>query len=357
MTTSSNENLGPLLRQFSEKVRDEIPALLRRYQAARDDGSICYVDQPGQPRRVRPWCDAMEIAAAFGFIPDSMSKAEWIANLRSFQEPKSGRVPEHISDDAHLDPAPNEDPVYDDLYPTMIVNYALECVGSHLEVPVAVAENITAEKLDSVLDALPWKRSAWGVGGWIDVYATCLHANRDNFGLGLQAEHLIQWLSNHCDPQSGVWGTPREEDRWLQPVNGFYRLTRGTYAQFARPLPYPEQAMKTILHHSGDSEFFGDGRGHACNVLDVVHPFWLCLRQTDLHRAEVLDWVRTRLPATLDNWVPGQGMAFDPRGTDRSGEPGLQGTEMWLSIIYYMADLLGLKEHLVYSPKGVHEDW
>jgi hypothetical protein len=31
-----------------------------------------------------------------------------------------------------------------------------------------------------------------------------------------------------------MWGRWRDSDGWLQPVNGFYRLTRGSYAQWAR---------------------------------------------------------------------------------------------------------------------------
>jgi hypothetical protein len=48
-------------------------------------------------------------------------------------------------------------------------------------------------------------------------------------------------------------------------------------------------------------------------------------------------------------------MAFST--APESGEqnlPGLQGTEMWLSIIWYLADLLGHSESLGYRPRGVH---
>jgi hypothetical protein len=34
--------------------------------------------------------------------------------------------------------------------------------------------------------------------------------------------------------------------------------------------------------------------------------------------------------------------------------PGLQGTEMWLAIIWYLADLLDAAEALGYRPRGVH---
>jgi hypothetical protein len=169
-----------------------------------------------------------------------------------------------------------------------------------------------------------------------------------------QAEYLFAWLDRHADPGSGLWGRPRAEDRWLQPVNGFYRLTRGTYAQFGRPLPFPEKAIDTILLHAADPEFFAAGRGNACNVLDVVHPLWLCLQQTSHRREEARQWMLDRLPGAFSRWQPERGLAFDPFAAGAGGQPGLQGTEMWLSIIYLMATIAGVAQHLSYRPIGVH---
>ena len=138
--------------------------------------------------------------------------------------------------------------------------------------------------------------------------------------------------------------------RWLMPVNGFYRLTRGTYAQFGHPLPYPKAAIDTLLTHGADAVYFGNRKGNACNVLDVVHPLWLCLRQTDHRREEAEEWIRARLPVVLDCWIDGHGFAFDLANR----QPSLQGTEMWLATIYLMADLLRLSGRLSFKPKGVH---
>ena len=112
--------------------------------------------------------------------------------------------------------------------------------------------------------------------------------------------------------------------------------------------------METILTHSSDTEFFGDGRGNACNVLDVVHPVWLCSKQTSRGREDAERWIRSRLPGILERWADGRGMAFDPAVDGPRGEPGLKGTEMWLAIIHLMAEVLGLSSHLGYQPRGVH---
>jgi len=333
------------LRRFGARVREQVPELLLGYDARMADGRRGYVDQPGGRMRVRPWCDAVEIAAMFDMLPEAMTKEQWVAELRGFQDPVTGLVPEFVNGG----PAAREE-----WYETMIVNYALECLGSHLAHPVASAEELDAEGLVSRLEGLDWDRGAWGAGHWVDGYASCLYANRRHFGGGRELEVLLAWLDGKCDGETGMWGRWRSEDRWLQAVNGYYRLTRGTYAQFELPLPHAERAMGTILAHGGDGEFFGSGRGDACNVLDVVHPIWLCGRQTKRGEAEGVDWIRGRLAGTLERWVDGRGMAFDPAGDGARGEPGLQGTEMWLAIIHLMADRLGLAGELRYRPRGVH---
>ena len=127
------------------------------------------------------------------------------------------------------------------------------------------------------------------------------------------------------------------------------RLDTTFAAQFGRPLPHPVASIDTILQHSQDETFFR-GSGNACNVLDVAHPLWLCLKQTDHRRAEAEDWARERLSRVLQGWRDGEGFSF---GLDES-PASLQGIEMWLSIIYILADLLGSASELGYCPQGVH---
>jgi hypothetical protein len=161
---------------------------------------------------------------------------------------------------------------------------------------------------------------------------------------------LFAWLDKKCDPMTGMWGPWSAESRWQQPVNGFYRLTRGTYAQYGLPLPHPEKAIDTILTHATDRAFFNGKTDDACHVLDVVHPLWLCRKQTAHRREEIEAWVAKRLPKVLAHWQSKRGFDFVVARHDTS----LQGTEMWLSIVYLMADLLGCADALGYRPRGVH---
>ncbi|MNY78654.1 hypothetical protein D3C86_2190040 [compost metagenome] len=62
-------------------------------------------------------------------------------------------------------------------------------------------------------------------------------------------------------------------------------------------------------------------------------------------------WAKDQLGRALGQWVDGKGFSFE---LERSFPPGLQGTEMWLSIIWLLADLCGYSSLLGYKPQGVH---
>ena len=131
---------------------------------------------------------------------------------------------------------------------------------------------------------------------------------------------------------------------------GENRMTRGTYAQFGRPLPHPDRAIDTVLAHARATGWFVEDERTACNVLDIVHPLWLLGLQTTYRRAEIRDGIASLLTSAVGDWIDGAGFAFHAG----HGPPGLQGTEMWLSIIYIAADLLGTSRGLGWRPRGVH---
>ncbi|MBC8009685.1 MAG: acyltransferase [Burkholderiales bacterium] len=352
-TTRAPTSLEKKLERFGTLVGEELEGLLKGYQVkSKAAGGVAYVNEAGGKKRVRPWCDAVEVAAMFGRVAPGYTAAEWVTRLREFQDAATGLVPEHVLEDAGLNGelAPKDDLDAAWRYNTMIVNYALECLGSNLARPVANAAAITPARLRRRLAALPWAKNAWGAGDWIDCYASSVLPNAKYFGGRPPLKELFAWLDAKCDPATGLWGSATADTRLLQPVNGFYRLTRGTYAQYGRALPRAERAIDTILAHAGDRAFFAPDKENACNVLDVVHPLWLCLRQTGHRRAEAEPWVAKRLPRVLGFWERGRGFDFQVGRREAS----LQGTEMWLSIVWLMAELLGAAPALGYRPRGVH---
>ncbi|MEK4517186.1 acyltransferase [Paenibacillus sp. FSL H8-0122] len=346
---SLGEGIDEQLADFSKQVQEQLTSLLEFYSET-IEGEKLFRDRPGAGRTVRAYCDAVEIAAMFGSLPPGWTREELIAKLQGFQDSSTGLLPDPWSPPGEEDqPALLSDHL--SRYHLLAAGYALEVLGSALPYPVAVAENMDTVTLYQQLNSLPWADNAWGAGDWIDCYATGLYHNLKSFGSGKRPDDLFGWLATHCRRDSGLWGLPTAEEGWLQPVNGFYRLTRATYAQFGLPLPYPERSIDTVLAHSRDRRFFRAEVLNACNVLDVVHPLWLCQKQSDYRQAEIRAWAEKLLSEVLKFWVPERGFAFQ---LSRQQDTGLQGTEMWLSIIYLLADLCGISVSLGYTPMGVH---
>ncbi len=351
-----------VLTSFDQRVREEWPEVLERcrvvdlshanYERIVSDGAgvALYVDTPNEPWRVRPTCDAIEIAAAFNNTTaagSATSLAIWIAGLQDDltglfldpTEPPLGEDPLALRFDAEYQ-----------TYGVLSCGYALEVLGAAPTTAIHVVDQLTGDELVARLDDLPWTRLAWPAGSWLDFYATAVYLNRRHHGSTRGLESALGWLTTRVDKRSGMWGQVDPGGwGWLMPVNGFYRLTRGTYAQFGIPLPHPEAAVDTVVSHCRENNWFIQRNRTACNVLDVVHPLWLAARQSDYRRAELRDALADMLNDTATRWVDGEGFAFE-----LSRPCGLQGTEMWLSIMYLLADYLGESEGLSWQPKGVH---
>ncbi len=233
--------------------------------------------------------------------------------------------------------------------------YALEVLGTGPAHPVHAIEQCSATELETLLDGLDLGYLAWPSGSWIDGFGTGLMLNRVHHGSTNVAPALWGWLLTHQFSASGMWGAHLEpagdyDFGWLMAVNGFYRLTRGTYAQFGVDVPRPEAAIDTVLAHARANQWFTTEDRNACNLLDIVHPLWLLGRQTDYRRAEIRDAVAAMLPGLCADWIDGEGFPWQI-GRDPAG---LRGTEMFTSVIHLAADLLGEREGLSFTPRGVH---
>ncbi|MDX1681479.1 MAG: acyltransferase [Phycisphaeraceae bacterium] len=331
------------LRAFGRRAHADYPSVLEdAYDAERD----CYVDNQQDRRPTsRAWCDATEIAGFWNELPPHFSREKLIEQLQSYQNPQTGCFDRDLEE---ADPTPLQR-VKCNSYDYLSIGYALEVLGSHLKHKNQYLDRITPEALVEAEESLSWNKRTWGAGSWNDTLATAAYHDLKYHDGTYDLSPLFGWLNVNCNNATGVWGSPSREQRWLQPVNGFYRLTRGTYAQFGQPLPYPDEAIDTILAHCRQYGNFLEEEVNACNVLDIVHPLWLCARQSDHRRDEINTIMTAQLEAIPQRWIDGKGFAFEPGNT-----PGLQGTEMWLSILYIAAHHLGISPSLGYKPRGVH---
>ncbi len=349
------------LARFGNRARDQVGEVLSRaYDGER------FLDRPGQPSTVRAWCDAVEISDLLQRrAPDQHDPADLIARLRAWQDPHTGLTPDgDLSDEGLAAGTPDTSALSafsgPATYHILCVGYALSLLGSSFAHPIRAVDALAAHDLERRLDALPWRDRAWSSGNTIDSLGTACLRNMTDFGDRLSdggrgpLMTLMGWLAARVDPSHGMWAQPDPRAGWLQVVNGFYRLTRGTYAQFGLALPHPEAAVRTTLAHARDPRWFTGEEFNACNILDVIHPLWLAGKQTGAARADGRRWAAAILERVLGSWVDGEGIAFAPVGSGPRSTPGLQGTEMWLSVTWLLADYLGRSDALGYTPRGVH---
>ncbi|WEX10126.1 acyltransferase [Chelativorans sp. AA-79] len=294
---------------------------------------------------IRHLCDAVEIAAGFGAMPEGLDVEATVTRLQAVQERRTGLFPDPYRT-VESGRALRDDGLA--LYNVLAVGYALEVLGAKPLHSIATVE-LDAPELCHWLENLPWKTRAWSAGAVVDAIGTAYYFNARYFTSGRARETLFGWMTMKADRATGLWGSPTTEEGLLQPVNGFYRLTRGTYAQFGLPVPYPEAAINSVLANHRNYGGFSGPTHTACNLLDTIHPLWLCLKQTDHRRVEAEAIAETVIARAEERWLPGEGFPF------ADGQPAsLQGTEMWLSVLHVAADLLGLADAFPFVPKGVH---
>ncbi len=341
------------LAAFDATVADQWPAVLERCRVLQSD-RVEFVEFPGADLLdPRPLNDAVEIAGMFGALPPHADRAELVERIQATQDPRSGLFRDPRLPDHPMTLTPSHDEW--DMYGLLSCGYALEVLGAGPAHPVHIIEECSAGELEALLDGLNFDYFAWPSGSWIDGFGTGLYLNRAHHGSSNTASTLWAWLLTHQDRRSGMWGEYLEpvgeyDYRWLMAVNGFYRLTRGTYGQFGVDVPRPEAAIDTVLAHARDYAWFATEARNACNLLDVVHPVWLLGRQTDYRRAEIRTAIAAALEGVCANWVDGEGFPWQI-GRD---QPGLRGTEMFMAVVALAADLLGESDGLSFVPRGVH---
>jgi acetyltransferase-like isoleucine patch superfamily enzyme len=360
--------LASRLAEFADGARLQAAGIIRRSwepDAVAPDGLGAgrFTDSPGAPATLRAHADAVELSVLLtGQAPAQLTRKDHIRRLRQNQDPTSGLTPT-LDGGGHHGPGPADPNDGDTLYHVLSLGYALDLLGSRFPHPISAVEHLTAPALAEFLDWLPWQSQGWSSGARVDMLGTAFlwnlrHPDGNARAARTAMDTLFGWLLTHADRDTGMWSRQRMSDGLLQPVNGYYRASRGTFAQFGVPVPFPERVVDTVLRQAADPRHFGPGRTTACNMLDVAHPLWLAGRQTNHRSGEIRHLAGVSLEAVLEHWVPDAGFPFrfpPLSGPREPGHlPGLQGTEMWLATVWYLADLAGMSESLGYRPSGVH---
>ena len=342
------------LRTFADRARADLPVIL----ATSWHGGV-YRGGAAEEPTVRAHTDAVELSVLLHDAPPpQLTREQHVARLQAVQDPMTGLVAGLVGGrwpdtsgagvSAEAGEADGALPDHTRAYHVLAVGYALDLLGAAFPHPVRAITALRAADLTRAFDALPWTANAWGAGALVDAVGTALTWARlaGHPSPPGQIEAVVGWLATHQDPTTGLWGS--SSDGLLEPVNGTYRAVRGTLAQWGLPAVRGRALVDTVLLRALDVvEAPG---ATACDALDVVYLLWWARYESTVHRrAETESVARTILGITLDAWVPGRGFAFGP-----GVAPSLKGTEMWLAVAWYAADLLGHSDALGYRPRGVH---
>ncbi len=328
------------LAELAARVREEWREILAGHRL--DDTH--YADVPGEAATLRALCDAVEIAALFEAAP--APRATLVAALEASQDVATG-LPLAAGQDERAAAPPLGS--FQTAYQVLAVGYALECLGARYARPLASVAALTPAALGAWLDALPLREQPWNSGAWIDALASALYFNRAHAGIDGPCAVLFEWLAQQVFPHTGLWSGGQRRHGWLEPVNGFYRIARGSYAQFGLRVPQPASTIDTVLAHCRFYEDFATRGTTACNVLDALYALWLCGRATEHRRDEARAFAARQVALIVARWQPGAGFAFAP-----GQPPSLHGTEMWLAALSTAAALLDAQEAWGLHPRGIH---
>ena len=309
--------------QFCGKVKEQVEGLVLSHIQE----GICTDVNAADKNPIRAYCDAVEILSMFD-LQNTFSEKELLLN--KLKQANTSEID----------------------YTLMCVGYALENLGTSISQAVSCADELKEDKLTSWLDEMYNRERAfpaWSFGSDVDALGTAFYQNKKYFRLDFEQENFFAWLNAHINPHTGMWGSDAD---LLDTVNGFYRLTRGTYAQFNVDLPMPEKVIDTVLRHKPILE--QDKHITACNTLDIIHPLWLCKKQTAYRSDEGYAFAKKWIEIIMQNWVENEGFAFELLKHEKTS---MMGTEMWLSIFYLLCDYADVSEVLNYIPKGIHRPY
>lgn len=344
----SAEGPAALAALLGKRLRDQVPGLLR---SAWDSGHGAFTDSTQVAPTIRAACDAVELAALLGadisdFLPTPKAKDRLFQTIgTAVPEQYTGRW--NSEHDYHV----------------LCTGYALRLLGQ--QVPTSItdwADQLSPTGATDLLAGPDWANNAWHGGSLADTIGTSLtwallQESNGNQTATVQ-EAVLGWLLTHRNPETGLWGG-KAGTSLREPVNGAYRLVRGTFAQWGIPLGGGDRVTDAVLRHVRDGAL---EHPTACDALDVVYLLWWAAKENpDYRAAEVRVTASRVLQLSLDAWKVDRGAAFAPWGTEMticSGadptEPSLQGTEMWFALAWYAADLLGVSSYLGYRPAGIH---
>lgn len=225
------------------------------------------------------------------------------------------------------------------------------------------------DTINNYLLAMPWSRSPWGAGGWVDSLGTMLFANyawgysncyKDCF------DKLLQCLTASQCKSSGLWGSNKTQGLQGQ-INGAYHLLRGTFFLSNADITFDSLSLyDSVINYSKFSQAFSELGGDACNDLDLSFLLYKLSLLHPSHRIdEVLHFAYTRLHQLCSNLNKDGLFGFFRNksqdfhnyhfvGPSVEGSSDIQGIVFYLTTIFYLMKILDPGATLPWTPSLTH---
>lgn len=225
------------------------------------------------------------------------------------------------------------------------------------------------DAIDQYLEAMPWARSPWGAGGWVDSLGTMIYFNCKYYGdLGYQEvfNKLLQYLVKTQSLSTGLWGSDKVQGIQGQ-VNGAYHLLRGTFflsnssIDFNSILLY-DSIIDYCSSYTDSTNLIGD----ACNDLDLSYLLYKLNLLHPAHRIEeVRNFSSTRLNQLCSS-LNSDGLFgffrtksqdfhnYHNVGPSLDDVTDVQGVVFYLTTLFYLTKILEPESIIPWTPSLTH---
>lgn len=228
---------------------------------------------------------------------------------------------------------------------------ALAALGLAPERPFAEIPS-DARQTQNFVTALNWERP-WGAASHIShlVFFLTWHQRwfPDRAGGGVSAADVLADVEARYRQSDGSWHAPGAQVSPSNKVNGAMKMVSALDAVGQAQLSNPEGLIDLCLSVANN--------GHACNHFNVIFVLHRCIQLTEHRRAEVEQYLLTRLSLYRQHYWPWSGgfSFFPARANDRyygarvsrgMPEPDIHGTVLMVWGIVLICEALGLCQDL-----------
>jgi len=282
-------------------------------QCRMDSAPWRFASTPGGEETLYGSCFACMLYYYLGKLEqlDMYQKQQWADYFNSWQDSDSGYFigPELIGSELT---SPKHSYKHLSHHLTVHVLPALKLLGYIPVYPLTFAHSYLDQTyLKNWLDKRDW-RDAWLEGNNLLFVGQLLIYLRDvekNSSSQAALNLYFDWLDQHLDPKTGLWGTNGYCSPFIAMCGGYHQLL--VYYYENRNIMYKKQLIDTVLslQHT-DGGFHPNGGGGACEDVDAADILINMYKQTNYRRAEIRFVLRRLMKSILKKQMTDGGFVY-----------------------------------------------